>query len=114
MGDLSTSSIQVIDAKVSYKLLLGQPWLHELEIIAFTLRQCLKYYQEREMKINNNINPFTKVESHFADTRFLEKDDAPKETMPSTINSMGRSSTKNVIPLPKKDMPTHQLQKEES
>jgi len=45
MGDLSTSSIfYVIDAKTSYKLLLGQPWLHEHGIIASTLHQCLKYY----------------------------------------------------------------------
>jgi len=30
MGDLTTSSIlYVIDAKTSYRLLLGRPWLHE-------------------------------------------------------------------------------------
>jgi len=44
MVGLSTSSIfHVIDAKTSYKLLFGQPWLHEHGIVVFTLIQCLKY-----------------------------------------------------------------------
>ena len=45
MGKVLTSSIfHLIDAKTSYKLLLGQPWLHEHGIVASTLHQCLKYY----------------------------------------------------------------------
>jgi len=74
MGDLSTSSIfHAIDDKMSYKLLLGRPWLHEHEIVASTLYQCLKYYRGRERKINGSVKPFTKAESHFADVRFFEK-----------------------------------------
>jgi len=85
MDDLSTSSIfHVIDSKASYKLLLGQPWLHEHEIVASTLHQCLKFYRGRERKINDYVKPFTKVESQL-DTRFFEEDESPKETILSTI-----------------------------
>jgi len=49
----------------------------------------------RERKINSNIEPFTKIESHFVE--FFEEDDAPKETMPSALTSMGRDGTKNVL-----------------
>ena len=38
IGDLTTSSIfHVIDAKTSYRLLLGRPWLYEHGIVASTL-----------------------------------------------------------------------------
>ena len=50
-----------------------------------------------ERKINGNVKPFNKVESHFVDAGFFEKENVPKETMPSTITSMGRGSTENVI-----------------
>jgi len=97
MGDSSISSIfHVIDAKTSYKLLLGRPWLYEHGIVAFTLHQCPKYYRG-ERKINSNAKPFTKVESHFVDARFFEEVDAPKKTMPSTITSTGKGGTKNIL-----------------
>jgi len=67
-----------------------------------------------EKEDNSNVRPFTKAESHFTDARFFEEDDASKETMMSTITSIGRGSIKNVIQVPKEDMPIHQLQKEES
>jgi len=73
MDDLSMSCIfHVIDSKTSNKLLLGWPWLYEHKIIAFTLHQCLKYYRCGERKINENVKPFSKVESHFADARFFD------------------------------------------
>jgi len=68
----------------------------------------------RKRKINDNVKPFIKAKPHFANASFFEEDDAPKETMPSTVTFTGRGSTKNVIEVPKRDMPTHQLQKEES
>jgi len=95
MGDLMTSSIfHVIDAKTSYRLLLGRPWLHEHGIVTFTLHQCLKYYRNGEKKINGDVKPFTKVESHFTDARLFEEGDAPKGTMPSTISSTGKGVAK--------------------
>jgi len=115
MGDLSTSSIfHVIDVTTSYKLLLRRPWLHEHEIVASTLHQGLKYYRGRKRKINGSIKPFTRTESHFPYARFFGEDDTPKEMMPTAITSAGRGTVKNVIQVPKKDMCTHQLQKEEN
>jgi len=95
MGDLLTSAIfHVIDAKTSYRLLLGRPWLHEYGIVAFTLHHCLKYYPDGEKKINGDIKPFTKAESHFTDARFFEEGTAPKKTMPSTISFTGKGGAK--------------------
>jgi len=74
----------------------------------------LKFYRGGERKINGSFKPFTRVESHFADARFFEEDDIPKETMPATITSTGRCSMKNVIQVPREDVHAHQLQKEES
>jgi len=65
-------------------------------------------------KINGNVKPFTKAESHFVDERFFEEDNAPKEIMPSTITSTGRGSMKNVIQVSKEDVPKHRPHKEES
>ena len=110
---MSTSSIfHVIDSKTFYKLLLGWPWFYEHGIVASTLHQCLKYYQDGERKVNDNVKPFAKAESHFADAKFFEEHDVPKETVPSTITSMGRGGIKSVLQAPKQDMPSHQLKKE--
>jgi len=78
------------------------------------LHECLKYFLDRERKINGNVKPFTKAKSHFADAGSFEEDDALKETMPSIITSTGRGATKNVLQLPKEDIPTDQLKKEEN
>ena len=110
MSNLSTSSIfHVINAKTSYKLLLGRLWLHEHRIVPFTLYQFLKYYRGGERKINGSVKPFTRAEPHFADARFLKEDDTPKETMPVSITSTGKGSMKRVIQVLKEDMPAHQL-----
>jgi len=60
----------------------------------FILHQCLKYYRGEEKKINVNVKPFTRVESHFTNARFFEKDGAPKEIMSSTIMYRHRWHTK--------------------
>ena len=105
VGELSTSSIfHVIEAKTSYKLLLGWPWINEHGIVSSTLHQCLKYYRRGERKINSSVKPFTRAESHFADARLFEEDNTPKETMPATITSTGRGSIKNIIQMPGEDV----------
>ena len=67
----------------------------------------LKYYQGEERKINGNVKPFTKGESHFAYVRFFEEDDASKETMSSTITSMGKGGIKNILQTLNKDISKH-------
>jgi len=44
----------------------------------------------------------------------FEEGDAPKETMPSTISSIGKGGTKNAPHVPKEDVPKQQHEKGES
>jgi len=44
----------------------------------------------------------------------FDKDDAPKETIPSIITSMGKGGTKNVLQEAKEDILKQHLLKEES
>jgi len=98
MADQSTSSIfHVFDAKMSYKMLLGWPWLDEHGITVSTLHQCLKYYRGEERKINSSVKLFTRAESYFADARFFKEDDTLKETMTATITCTSKGSMKNIV-----------------
>ncbi|XP_057775222.1 uncharacterized protein LOC130994205 [Salvia miltiorrhiza] len=67
----STALLHVIDARTSYNMLLGRPWLHENGVIPSTLHQCFKYYQNGVVrKVVGDHKPFTEAESHFADAKF--------------------------------------------
>ncbi|KAM2645653.1 hypothetical protein EV1_019177 [Malus domestica] len=47
IGELQSSTIfHVIDARTSYNLLLGRPWIHGNGVVPSTFRQCLKFYLE--------------------------------------------------------------------
>ncbi|KAM1099067.1 hypothetical protein ACFX15_005449 [Malus domestica] len=47
IGELKSSTIfHVIDARTSYGLLLGRPWIHANGVVPSTLHQCLKFYRE--------------------------------------------------------------------
>ena len=61
MGDLRSSAwMHVIDAKTSYNILLGRPWVHENRIVLSSYYQCLKYLEGGiERKIVADDNPFT-------------------------------------------------------
>jgi len=48
----------------------------------------------RQRRINDNIKPFTDIESHFIDARFFEDGCAPKETVPSIISLTGKVAQK--------------------
>ncbi|KAH0665732.1 hypothetical protein KY285_026938 [Solanum tuberosum] len=66
--------LHVIDAKTSYNILLGRPWVHENKVISSTYHQCLKYYEDGVAKsIIADDNPFTEAEAHFADAKFYLK-----------------------------------------
>ncbi|KAH0724275.1 hypothetical protein KY285_000133 [Solanum tuberosum] len=75
MEDLRSSAwMHVIDAKTSYNILLGRPWVHENRIVSSSYYQCLKYIEGGvERKIVADDNPFTEVETHFADAKFYLK-----------------------------------------
>ncbi|XP_075083267.1 uncharacterized protein LOC142167015 [Nicotiana tabacum] len=81
MGDLHSSAwMHVIDAKTSYNILLGRPWIHENKVVSSTYYQCLKYCEDGvEKKIVSDDKPFTEAESYFADAKFYLKNYVSKE-----------------------------------
>ncbi|KAL0294648.1 UNVERIFIED_CONTAM: hypothetical protein Sradi_6875300 [Sesamum radiatum] len=72
MDDIvSTALFHIIDAKTSYNMLLGCPWLHENFVVPSTWHQCIKYCHNSTMKkVLGDIKPFTEAESHFADAKY--------------------------------------------
>ena len=63
--------MHVIDAKTSYNILLGRPWVHENRIVSSSYYQCLKYLEGGiERKIVAYDDPFTEVETNFVDAKF--------------------------------------------
>ena len=69
----------VINAEVSYHVLLGRPWLHKHRLIPSMYHQCIKgRLNGRPVKIPANRNPFSQGEVNFVETTFydeLEPDD---------------------------------------
>ena len=66
----SNTLFHVSDAKTSYNILLGRPWLHENGVIPSTLHQCFKFYKGGVKKVEPDTKPFTEVKSYFADAKF--------------------------------------------
>ncbi|KAM1693092.1 hypothetical protein COP1_032428 [Malus domestica] len=83
IGELKSSvTFHVIDARTSYDLLLGRPWIHANRVVPSTLHQCLKFYQERVKVIYGDTKPFTEAESHFTDAKFYMNEDMEWQAMP--------------------------------
>jgi len=68
IGNLrSEATYYVIDADISYNLLLGRPWIHRNSIVLSTLHQVIKYVDE-ERKVRTLIaerHPFKGAENYF-------------------------------------------------
>ncbi|KAM2938990.1 hypothetical protein FF1_038702 [Malus domestica] len=95
IGELKSSTIfHVIDARTSYGLLLGRPWIHANGVVPSTLHQCLKFYQEGVKVIYGDTKPFTEAESHFADAKFYMDEDMVPEALPKEIKSTGKATPK--------------------
>ncbi|KAL0333046.1 UNVERIFIED_CONTAM: Transposon Tf2-11 polyprotein [Sesamum calycinum] len=64
----------VIDAKTSYNMLLGRPWLHENVVVPSTWYQCFKYYRDgTARKVLCDRKHFIEAESHFVNIRSMKK-----------------------------------------
>ncbi|KAK4403193.1 hypothetical protein Sango_1060000 [Sesamum angolense] len=93
---VSSALFHVIDAKTSYNMLLGRPWLHENAVFPSIWHQCFKYCRNSIMKkVLNDNKPFTKAESHFTIEdvkKGKEKPSKPplKGFVPSTQEDEGR------------------------
>ncbi|KAA0050566.1 uncharacterized protein E5676_scaffold945G00230 [Cucumis melo var. makuwa] len=95
MDELSNSKLasalfHVIDSKTTYKLLLGRPWIYGNGVVMSTLHQCFKFYQDGVKKVDVDSNPFSEVESHFADAKFYLKNDNSPEVVPVEISLLNR------------------------
>ncbi|KAM1575819.1 hypothetical protein ACFX10_032213 [Malus domestica] len=95
IGELKSSTIfHVIDARTSYSLLLGRPWIYANGVVPSTLHQCLKFYREGVKVIYGDTKPFTEAESHFADAKFYMDEDMVPEALAKEIKSMGKTTPK--------------------
>ncbi|KAM1325671.1 hypothetical protein ACFX2H_046348 [Malus domestica] len=95
IGELKSSMIfHVIDARTSYGLLLGRPWIHANGIVPSTLHQCLKFYREGVKVIYGDTKPFIKAKSHFANAKFYMDEDMVLEALPKEIKSTGKATPK--------------------
>ncbi|XP_051130789.1 uncharacterized protein LOC127251221 [Andrographis paniculata] len=62
----------VIDAKTSFDVLLGRPWICENGVVPSTWHQCFKYTQnEVTKKVLGDTKPYAEAESHFADAKYF-------------------------------------------
>ncbi|KAL0406360.1 UNVERIFIED_CONTAM: hypothetical protein Slati_3949900 [Sesamum latifolium] len=101
---VSTALFHVIDAKTSYNMLLGRPWLHENAVVPSTWYQCFKYYRNGIVKkVLGDSKPFTEAESHFADAKYYiegakkEKEVLPSEEPKSYSNQSTRKNDSSTI-----------------
>ena len=76
---VALTRFHVINAKVSYHVLLGCPWIHKHRLIPSTYHQCIKVrLNGRPVRIPANRNLFSQGEVNFAEIIFydeLEPDD---------------------------------------
>ncbi|KAL0307802.1 UNVERIFIED_CONTAM: hypothetical protein Sangu_3011500 [Sesamum angustifolium] len=85
MEDMVSSALfHVIDAKTSYNILLGRPWLHENAVVPSTWHQYFKYCRNGIVKkVLSDNKPFIETESHFADAKcYIEEANKGKEILP--------------------------------
>ncbi|KAL7102131.1 hypothetical protein ACP275_08G100100 [Erythranthe tilingii] len=100
IGELTASTLfHVIDARTSYHLLLGRPWLHENGVVPSTLHQCFKYLRNGElMKVDANAKPFTEAESHIADAKLYVDLDSTQENLGQVLFNDYITLTSDVQP----------------
>ncbi|CAL8174005.1 unnamed protein product [Prunus armeniaca] len=108
IGDLRSNNLfHVIDAKTSYNLLLGRPWVHENGIVPSTLHQCFKFYRGGVKKILGDVKPFNEAESYFADAKFYMDEDMVYEVIYAEVHLTGKA-------IPRKDEQSKCLSTEEN
>ncbi|KAL0311660.1 UNVERIFIED_CONTAM: hypothetical protein Scaly_2920900 [Sesamum calycinum] len=85
MVDMVSSALfHVIDAKTSYNMLLGRPWLHENVVVPSTWHQYFKYCRNGIVKkVLSDNKPFTEAESHLVDAKYYIEDAKKKNEQPS-------------------------------
>lgn len=68
---------QVLDIPLSYNILLGRSWIHEMKVVLSTYHQCLKFpYNGAEVSIPTDTNVICNALTKGADT-FVPHNRAP-------------------------------------
>ncbi|XP_059288127.1 uncharacterized protein LOC132041429 [Lycium ferocissimum] len=83
--------MHVIDAKTSYNMLLGKPWIHENKVVPSSYYQCLKYLEgsvKKKIVVDDKL--FTEAESHFVDAKFYLKNYIMREVKVDDIATTDR------------------------
>ncbi|KAK4406600.1 hypothetical protein Sango_0666500 [Sesamum angolense] len=93
---VSSALFHVIDAKTSYNMLLGRPWLHENAVVPSTWHQYFKYCRNGIVKkVLGDNKSFTEAESHFADAKYyIEDAKKGKELPPEEPKSYNNQNTR--------------------
>ncbi|XP_031127546.1 uncharacterized protein LOC116029639 [Ipomoea triloba] len=102
VGGLSSSVVcHVIEARTSYNLLLGRPWIHENGVVPSSWHQCFMYEKNGVTeKVVADESPFAEAESYFADAKFyIRKQVFVEEAQKSNDNphSQLKSKGKEVV-----------------
>src|ERR1700734_2621123 len=93
----------VIDAEMSYNMLLGRPWIHANWIVPSTLHQCFKYIDEQDLVVKTvfaETHPFKGVENYFTDSiYYLDSSDVVRKHLQKTILVATKWMPKTTLPL---------------
>ena len=69
-----STTFHVIDAPVSYHLLIGRKWLHDHHLIPSTWHQCIKgHWKGKDVFIRATKNPFEQNEAYFTESTFFDE-----------------------------------------
>lgn len=76
---------QVLDLDLPYNILLGCPWIHDMQVVASTYHQCVKFpYGNQEIKFHGDPKPFfycKNLEAKFYKMPHVSKnDEGPSST----------------------------------
>ncbi|XP_024200623.1 uncharacterized protein LOC112203960 [Rosa chinensis] len=88
---MSNTLFHMIDAKTSYNLLLGRPWVHKNGVVPSTLHQCFKFYNGGVKTVAGDTKPFTEAGSYFVDSKFYRDDEIIEEVLPIRVPSTGKT-----------------------
>jgi hypothetical protein len=93
-------TFQVLDLDLPYKILLGHPWIHDMQVVASTYHQCVKFpYSNQEITVHGDLEPFfycKNLEAKFYKMPHVPRnDEGPPSTYidPSMLASTSEAKT---------------------
>lgn len=84
---------QVLDKDLTYNILLGHPWIHQMQVVPSTYHQCLKFpfnKQEITISVDSNNPQYCNTVKTTQDTFVPHNREA---SMPSSLNNERKSNS---------------------